>query len=87
MVGLITVFPLEENPQTNYQVLTATNQTNQTQKKCLKNLGNPDPLPDPPQIKISMQIRNRICIKVISWILNRIRIRINLQMTSKNVGK
>jgi hypothetical protein len=38
--------------------------------------GNLDPHP---------QKKIRICIRVISWIQNRIRIRINLQMTSQNV--
>jgi hypothetical protein len=36
---------------------------------------------NPHQMKISILIR----IKVISWLQNRIRIRINLQMTSQNV--
>jgi hypothetical protein len=39
--------------------------------------GNLDPHPDPHQIKI--RIRIRIRIKVISWIRNRIRVK--LQMT------
>jgi hypothetical protein len=43
---------------------------------------DPDPDPDPHQIKIRIRIR----IKVISWIRNRIRFRINLQMTRQNVG-
>jgi hypothetical protein len=38
--------------------------------------------PDPHQIKSRIQIRIRIRIKVICWI----RIRISLQMTSRNVG-
>ncbi len=39
--------------------------------------------PHPHQIKIRNRIRIRICIKVISWIRNRIRI--NLQLTSQKV--
>jgi hypothetical protein len=42
-----------------------------------RHLGNLDPHPH--QIKIRMRI------KVISWIRNQFRIRINLQMTSQNV--
>ncbi len=40
--------------------------------------GNPDPYPQKNRIP-------RIRIKLISWIRNRIRIRINLQITSQNV--
>ncbi len=42
---------------------------------------NKNPVPDPHQIEIRIRIRS----KVISWIRNRIRIRINLHMTSLNV--
>jgi hypothetical protein len=42
---------------------------------------NPDLHPDLQQIKIRIRFR----IKVISWIRNQIRIRNNLQLTSKNV--
>jgi hypothetical protein len=44
-----------------------------------------DPDPHPHQIKIRIRIRIWIRIKVISWIQNRIRFRINFQMTSQNV--
>jgi hypothetical protein len=48
---------------------------------------NLDPHPDPHQhqLKIKIRILSRIRIKVIGWIRNRIRIHINLQMTSQNV--
>jgi hypothetical protein len=49
-----------------------------TNKPCTVLYGS-DVDPDPHQIKI------RIHIKVISWIPNRIRVRINLRMTSQNV--
>jgi hypothetical protein len=48
----------------------------------LHHFGNLDPHPDPHPLGI--KIRTWIRIKVMSWIRNRIRIRINLQMTSQN---
>jgi hypothetical protein len=45
--------------------------------------GNLDPHPDPHPHQIKIRIRIRI--KEISWIRNRIQIRINLQMKSQNV--
>jgi hypothetical protein len=48
----------------------------------LHHFDNMDPHPDPHPHQ--RKIRIRIPFKVISWIPNRIRIRINSQMTSQN---
>jgi hypothetical protein len=47
--------------------------------------GNLDQHPDPHPHQIKIRIRIRIPIKVISWIRNRIRMRINLSISSQNV--